>query len=130
MAPMCRRRTTTAWLCAAVLAGATVRASETGNSRVECGDSIDLSVKEPLSGNLSVDVRVSARSKKGGEVLQPGGFYDGDGVHRIGLVAFRATPAAWARAVSFRWSESGNTSRIDERVGRSAVCTVRFSGLQ
>ena len=130
MAQTCRRCMTTAWLCAAVPAGATVRASETGNSRVECWDSIDLSLKGPISDNRFVDVRVSARSEKGGEVLRPGGFYDGDGVQRIGLAPFRATQAAWARAVSFRWSESGNTSRIDERVGRSAVCTVRFSGLQ
>ena len=54
----------------------------------------------------------------------------GGSIVRAGFAAFKSTLAAWVRAVFFRWSKSGSTSRVDERIGRSAVCTVRFSRLQ
>ena len=64
-------------------AGAAQSTAKKGKNMVERWGIFELELKGPEDGNPFLDVELSARFELGGSVLEPQGFYDGDGVYRI-----------------------------------------------
>jgi Domain of unknown function (DUF5060)/Protein of unknown function (DUF4038)/PKD domain/Concanavalin A-like lectin/glucanases superfamily/Domain of unknown function (DUF5605) len=52
-------------------------------AQVKCWDVFEVSLKGPSSGNPFVDVQLQGRFKQKGQVFEPQGFYDGDGVYKV-----------------------------------------------
>ncbi len=67
-------------LAMTLAAGPALSAAET---KVECWDVFELTLKGPAEGNPFTDVRLSGRFEKDGRVYEPEGFYDGGGVYKV-----------------------------------------------
>jgi PKD repeat protein len=96
-------RTTTAWLCAALLALQTPGQGATDNRTVECWDIFEISLAGPSSGNPFLGVHLSAEFRQAERVFTPAGFYDGDGVYKIRFMP--DAPGPWTYVTRSNWQE-------------------------
>jgi len=64
------------------------------SNHIERWDLFELSLKGPQGGNPFVDVRLSAQFRHKNRIVEPDGFYDGDGVYRIRFMP--DTVGAWS----------------------------------
>ena len=63
------------------------------SDRVERWGIFELGLKGPREGNPFVDVELSAQFKHKNRVIEPDGFYDGDGIYKVRLMP--DTPGDW-----------------------------------
>ena len=61
----------------------------TNSQQVERWGLFETALQGPKSGNPFMEVQLSARFECGDHVLEPDGFYDGDGIYRIRLMPDR-----------------------------------------
>ena len=97
------------WLCAVMVAGSAVEATQAATGEIECWDIFELSLKGPSSGNPFTDVHLSARFKQGDKVFAPAGFYDGEGVYKIRFMP--NAPGQWT------YVTESNRAELDGRRG-------------
>ena len=81
---------------------------------VERWDIFELGLDGPTSGNPFIDVTLSAEFRQQNRVLEPDGFYDGDGVYRVRFMP--DTPGEWT------YVTKSNVLALDGQTG-SFVCT-------
>ena len=67
--------------------------SETNAKSIERWDIFEVVLKGPSGGNPFVDIALSAQFSYQNRILEPDGFYDGDGVYRIRFMP--DTPGEW-----------------------------------
>jgi hypothetical protein len=63
------------------------------NHQVNQYDIFELTLEGPAAGNPFTAVSLTGRFRQGGRVLEPEGFYDGDGVYRVRFMP--DTPGEW-----------------------------------
>ena len=66
---------------------------ETKSGEIKRWDIFELTLSGPSAGNPFIDVSLSAQFSYQNRVLEPGGYYDGDGVYRIRFMP--DTPGEW-----------------------------------
>ena len=81
-----------------------------GISQVEQWNIFELTLTGPSDGNPYVDVTLSAEFRFGHRVLEPDGFYDGDGVYRVRFMP--DAPGEW------RYVTRSNVAALDGRSGQ------------
>lgn len=89
-------------------------------SQIPCWDIFELSLNGPSTGNPFTDVRFSARFQQGGRVLEPEGFYDGEGVYRLRFMP--DMPGEW------HYATSSSAPELDGIAGR-VLCTEPVVGV-
>jgi len=87
--------------------------------QVERWGIFEVALRGPKSGNPFTDVTLSARFEQAGRVLEPQGFYDGDGVYRI-----RFMPDALG---TWTYTTRSNRKELDGKTG-SLTCVEPSAG--
>ena len=82
-------------------------------------DIFELTLKGPSDGNPFVDTKLSAEFRQAGEVFEPEGFYDGNGVYKV-----RFMPNA---AGKWTYVTRSNRQELDAKKGQF-TCTKARSG--
>ncbi len=98
-----------------------------GVNMVERWDIFELSLSGPKDGNPFLDVKLSARFRQDDRVVEPDGFYDGDGVYRIRFMPDQ--PGAWTYETESNVKElagaSGEFTCIEPSSGNHGPVRVR-----
>jgi hypothetical protein len=79
------------------------------NNQVERWDIFELTLQGPSSGNPFLDVQFRATFRYGNRVVEPEGFYDGDGVYKVRLMP--DTTGEW------QYVTRSNVPELDGRTG-------------
>lgn len=86
-------------------------AADVNADKVERWGLFEISLSGPKSGNPFVDVELTAEFRQGKHVVNPRGFYDGDGTYRIRFMPEH--PGDWVyRTKSNRPELDGQTGRF------------------
>jgi hypothetical protein len=83
--------------------------THTSMETVERWTAFEIALRGPRGGNPFVDVALSARFQHHNRVLEPEGFYDGDGVYRIRFMPDE--PGEW------RYVTRSNAAELDGQAG-------------
>ncbi len=84
------------------------------SAAIEQWDIFELVLDGPTTGNPFLDVSLSAEFRLQNRVLEPDGFYDGDGLYRVRFMP--DTPGEWT------YVTKSNVDALDGQTG-SFVCT-------
>jgi hypothetical protein len=90
---------------------------EIDNHQVTQYDIFELSLEGPSSGNPFVEINLSGTFRQGGRVLEPEGFYDGEGVYRIRFMP--DSTGAW------EYTTHSNAPQLDGHAGQFTCMPAR-----